>query len=333
MRYKLSQELQKKLCKYQLLTSYLLFYLLPISFLEGFNFLRSKSDMLPLPMKPKLIFTSSYFDTTDIFKIWLVDKIASGSKYIVGQHGNNYGTSLNFANETIEENTADAFLTWGWCSNKKNIKQAFMLKNLGLKIKKNSSEKILFIQEPFTFRYKIWDQVHNYKNFLDNQFIFLNLLNLKVKNNILIRLHNDENLPNLNLKRIWFARYPDLKYDLGKKKILKLYKNASLIVHSYDSTGVLETLRLDIPTIFFMNSGFVSLKSEAVYFYRLLYDAKILFTDMLEAASHINKHFPDFSEWWNTSKVRTAREIFCKQYARDIKNPISTLKNLLMQTL
>ena len=82
-----------------------------------------------------------------------------------------------------------------------------------------------------------------------------------------------------------------------------------------------------------MNSGFVSLKSEAVYFYRLLYDAKILFTDMREAASHINKHYPDFSEWWNTSKVRTAREIFCKQYARDIKNPISTLKNLLLQTL
>ena len=44
------------------------------------------------------------------FKLWTATKVVSGSKYYVGQHGNNYYTRKNKF-PRIEEKTADRFIT------------------------------------------------------------------------------------------------------------------------------------------------------------------------------------------------------------------------------
>ena len=51
------------------------------------------------------------------------------SKIIFAQHGGNYGTNRFLANNTVEEQVADIFLTWGWTDNKKK-KAFYFLKKL-----------------------------------------------------------------------------------------------------------------------------------------------------------------------------------------------------------
>ena len=111
----------------------LLFHLLPICYLEGFTQMNQTVGGLPWPKSPKFIFISNSFHSDEIFKLWTANKTKNGSKYYVGQHGNNYGTS-KFLNPSIEEDTSDVFLTWGWSNNKKEV-PTFVFKLLGKKYK------------------------------------------------------------------------------------------------------------------------------------------------------------------------------------------------------
>ena len=47
----------------------------------------------------------------------------------------------------------------------------------------------------------------------------------------------------------------DLRIDRGYTNHSYLYNNARLIVHCYDSTGILETLSTNIPTLAYFQNG------------------------------------------------------------------------------
>ena len=72
------------------------------------------------PRSPRTVFTSNNFDTDDHFKNYLSHHWNS-VRYVVGQHGNNYGTSQNslFYPETW---LSDTFLTWGWSAGKNSTR-------------------------------------------------------------------------------------------------------------------------------------------------------------------------------------------------------------------
>lgn len=91
----------------------LAFELMPMSFLEDFVHFNSFVRGLRLPKRPKFIFTSNNFDTDEVFKLWVAKQSGRGVRYIVGQHGNNYGTH-RYMCPSVEEITPDKFLTWGW---------------------------------------------------------------------------------------------------------------------------------------------------------------------------------------------------------------------------
>lgn len=71
------------------------------------------------PKKPRLIFTSNNFAFDAEFMVYLASRLET-VKYIVGQHGNNYGISQDI--EPIPEvSTSDQFLSWGWGGNKVEV--------------------------------------------------------------------------------------------------------------------------------------------------------------------------------------------------------------------
>ena len=88
---------------------------IPKSYIEDFPQYRLKANELPLPNRPKYIFTSNYFDTDETFKIWVALKIEDNVPYFVAQHGGNYGTHLYYGrNFWPERETASIFFSWGW---------------------------------------------------------------------------------------------------------------------------------------------------------------------------------------------------------------------------
>lgn len=66
---------------------------LPTCYLEGFPSLQHQVSRLPWPKSPKFIFTSSNFDTDEVFKVWAAHMVRNGVPYYTGQHGANYGVS------------------------------------------------------------------------------------------------------------------------------------------------------------------------------------------------------------------------------------------------
>ena len=71
-----------------------------------------------LPKNPNFIFNSNDYVENELFKIYCANKINS-SKYIIGQHGCNYGSARYQNDQIFIFKTVDKFITWGWKENEK----------------------------------------------------------------------------------------------------------------------------------------------------------------------------------------------------------------------
>ena len=67
---------------------------------------------------------------------------------------------------------------------------------------------------------------------------------------------------------------PAVKTDAGEVDIRDLISRSRLVVPSYDSTGMLETLNLNIPTLAFWQNGLDHLENSVKPLYQKLVDSE-----------------------------------------------------------
>jgi putative transferase (TIGR04331 family) len=332
LRQKLTKEFSygKSKCDFENIVRLLLFEIFPICYLEGFNILKELSNQQLWPTSPKFIFTSNNYYYDELFKLWTASKVELGlTKYYVGQHGNNYSTRRNFSPQ-IEEITSDKMITWG---SKKGFKYfpAFIFKTVKSK-KKNYNPKggLVLIQEPYWHRFYTWDIESEYVEYFEDQKKFVKTLNNGPKNNLTIRLERAYQLSRRSEKEKWFDFDSSLKLDTGKLNIKQLILKNRLVVHSYDSTGLLETLSQNIPTLAFWQNGLDHLDDNATHNYQLLVDAGIVYLSAESAANKVNDIWDDVDGWWSQIYIQNARKQFCELYAKESNNPVSELKKILL---
>jgi putative transferase (TIGR04331 family) len=339
---KVDHELRAFLCdrmeisegsKIERLIASLLFTLIPVNYLEGFAELKQASDFLEWPKKPKFIFTSNNFAPDEIFKVWTAGKVNEGVPYIVGQHGTSYGTNKFYEN-TIEEVTSDKFLTWGWERGLSQHVPAFIFKNAsGIFDRNSKGSQLLLIESSPMARLVVWDQADEFSQYIAEQFVFVSSLEGQVKEKLLIRLYSSFKAMKGEEDLRWRNFDQSLKLDSGAVPIRELWKESRLIVHSYDSTGLLETLEANVPTLAFWQNGLIHLVDEAIPYYEILISAGIVHLTPESAANKVNEVWGDVENWWQSSEVQSARTIFCHEYARTSKKPIRELKRLLAKDI
>lgn len=327
LRKNLTAEISKK--EFEGVPSYflsLIFELMPVCFLEGFKEVANQSRLLPWPSKPKFVFTSNCFDTDEIFKRWISDKIQTGSKYYVGQHGNNYGT-YRFNNPTVEESTADRFIAWGnWAKEYTGHRAGFVFKSLSAKrMERDSSGALLLIELSLPHLIRTWDVYAEHDEYFEEQKRFVSLLHPSIKEDLIIRLHREFIQRDWSENIRWKNFNSDLKIDLGFTHNRNLFRKSRLAVHSYDSTGILETLSLNFPTLAFWANQFDHLREDAIPYYRMLEDVGILHLSPESCARHINLIWHNVDHWWLSTKVQEARSKFCLQYALTTDRPVALL--------
>ena len=110
------------------------------------------------------------------------------AKYIIGQHGSNYGTE-RFKTPKLEEELPDKFISWGTIQYQKNIVPGFVFTypqdNM---LKHNKKGKLLLVElSPPRHMYH-HDELCDFKNYFENQISFYNNLNFNLKNNTVVRL-------------------------------------------------------------------------------------------------------------------------------------------------
>jgi putative transferase (TIGR04331 family) len=133
------------------------------------------------------------------------------------------------------------------------------------------------------------------------------------------------------INRKWRHFSEEIRIDSGTVPVRKLWNDNRIIVHSYDSTGMLETLEANIPTIAFWTNGLDHLLTDAVPFYQKLVDVGIIHLTPESAADKINREWDNVEMWWKSNEVQYARKLFCSQYARSSDKPAHDLKKILLE--
>lgn len=309
---------------------HLLFELLPVCYLEGFEDLQKNVRDQYWPKFPKFIFTSNNFYFDEVFKLYAALNVEAGKKYYVGQHGGNYGTQ-RYKSPRIEELTADKFITWGWKDGMSQHTPGFIFKRAGRKkLNHNPSGKLLLIEYGYTKHDSTYDRKFDHIKFLNNQLAFVDNLHTTPRQELLVRLFNKNFRKDYWCEESrWYDFDPNIRIDNGIKKIDNLISSSRLIVYSYDSTGMLETLSDNIPTIAFWTEEQAILDSAKPY-YQLLADVGIIHFSPISAALKINEIWDNVENWWEQSKLQNARKKFCDRYAKKSRNPVSEIKQILL---
>ena len=307
----------------------LLFELLPVYYLEAQQDLKKIVNELPWPKSPKFIFTSNNFNTDEVFKLWTAIKVESGIKYYVGQHGNNYFTKKNLF-PRIEEKTSDKFLTWGWTNKIPKFIPAFMFKTVGRKpLNYNIKGRLLLVETSQSVRLTTWDSTSEHNEYFKDQKNFVSGLAISPRQKLIIRLHSLYQDRKYNEDHRWSDFDRSIKIDKGKIAIKHLISDSRLVVHSYDSTGLLETLSQNIPTLAFWQNNLDHVRDEVKPYYQLLIDSGILHLSSKSVSSKVNEIWDNVDVWWNQSYVQEARKFFCARLIASDKNPIKKMTYLL----
>ncbi|WP_168189253.1 LIC12162 family transferase [Candidatus Pelagibacter sp. FZCC0015] len=307
------------------------FELLPKCYLEGFSDLHEIVKKRPWPKSPKFIFTSNSFYQNEVFKLWSALKVEDNTKYFVGQHGCNYGTQKHKF-PRIEEITSDKFITWGWTDGLPQHTPGFIFKTSGNK-KLNFDPKgsLLLVQEGFTKNDNTHDRKFEYIQYLNDQKKFVSQLDKEPRQKLIVRLFNVNYQSKEWCDELRWADYDKMiKIDKGISNINNLILQSRLVVHSYDSTGILETLSLNVPTLAFWQNGFDHLRDSAKPYYQLLVDAGIVHFSTKSVADKVNAIWDDVNNWWSQENVQNARKKFCMRYSNLSQKPAAELKQILL---
>jgi putative transferase (TIGR04331 family) len=308
----------------------LLYEYLPACYLEGHGDTVQQLPKLAWPQTPKYIFTSGSYSTDELFKVYTAENIEKGAKYFIGQHGNNFGTHKYAYEEDDCIEICDKFLTWGWKNENPKVSPLFNIKQNGTKRQGyNKHGGLLLIEMCIPQRFETYDIYPEHILYQQEQFALIAALNLSIRKLATVRLQKRVfNPPEWQDKLRWNDTYPDVTLCEGDERLSKLINECRLVIHSYDSTGILETLFHNIPTLAFWADGYDHLREDAIPFYELLEEAGIIHFSAESVALKINEIWPDISSWWHSDLVQEKRELFLLRLSKKEQMPARRLRKL-----
>ena len=306
---------------------------IPISFFENYKKIQKISSTIAWPEKPRVIFTS-HFSNKTIQSIYTAEKIEKfGTKLIYGQHGGGYGQYLLHNYQDHELDVCDNFLSWGSSTleNKKIIPFGIIKNIKKIKYNKKNDKILLIIRGQSRYPYEFNSDLFSgqFKDYFKECVQFCKKINKGMNaNKLTVRLHAQKHW---NEVLIFQNELPKIHIDEGYKPIHELVSSFKLAVHTYVSSGYLETLAANFPTLVFTNINYLMLNKETTKDLEILTDAQIFHPNYESAVNFINKNYENIDDWWNSDKTQKARSFFCKKYASVSNNKINNLVKILRE--
>lgn len=306
---------------------------LPLIILEDFQNLIEYSQKLNFPKNPKAICTSYAFESAEPFKFYLAMKKFTNPKmkYFVYQHGGSYITRLDnsFNNEC---NTCDYFITWG---DKTDLSKNNNIKFVNFKFlnKKNfkniKSEKFLILTRSMGYNTAPYDRYTEGLNELDLTIKLCKKFSKEIKDNTIIRAHySSKNNKNL------FNKLDEFTIDYAEQNYFEAINNSKLIFFNHDSTGLLEMLALNKPTLCMWQKGNQHQNEFVKNDYEYLNKAEIFFDDIDKLHTHLIKIWNDPLKWWYSDNVQKNLSKFVNLYSRmPNKNFNENFKKLIKEKI
>ena len=323
------QELLPETNEFELFLKSVMPFDLPKSLVENYRSLNNLAKQNYPKNPPEVIFSANSWYNDDLFKLWAASLIGK-SKFLGIQHGGTYGASRYLIDEKYERRITDYYLTWGWSSHGDNNLIPFgSTKLLNYKKSNLNSDDILFVM---TTKPKYFCDLrflpHETISYIEDQEIFLKNISNSSLSKFRIRPYPSENQDKyLNL---WQEYNKNIRIDCKGEKFLDSLNNCKLFVVDHLMTTYLESLKMNIPTIIFLNkkypNGLLSIRASKAF--QKLEDVGILYYSAKCAAIAINRIDGDINGWWFSAEVQKVREDFCDKFTKTPNSFIEDFDNL-----
>ncbi len=292
-----------------------MFEVLPKCYLEDFESIERAVVKSGWPKEPKVLLTANAFDYDEPFKIYAASKTFDRIKYLVLQHGNNYGT-YRFNLPTIEELTSDKFLTWGWKEDLDQQIPGFVIKKKPENAKSVNSSQLLLIEYPLYHKIVTWDVYAEFSNYFEEQKQFVSSLKKEIKDSLSVRLHPDYKIRDWGEISRWKDFDKNIKFDDLNQSVNDSIRRSKLVIFSYDSTGILENLSANVPMMAFWQNNYDHLRDTAIPDYEELRKVGIIHLSVESIINQIHGVWQNIDSWWKQEELQKVRIDFCQKYAR-----------------
>jgi len=302
---------------------------IPVTYCEGFGELLSRSHELWRDI-PSLICSGPGIYVDEVLKCGVAEATSRGARLVQVQHGGFYGVSEISFSEIHEVKISDLFLTWGWSqTGQPKVKPVGVTKRRlarrsdgkgSLLVSLGSSPRFSFAANSFLVSSQYCRYFRACAGLLDG-------LEDDVRRQTRLRLYPHDK--GWNEEGFFRTRFPDLEFDKAGVSFRRSVRAARLAVATYNSTGFLETLFADIPTICFVESEALELRPSAEASFARLEEAGVLFRSAEAASNKINQVWGDVSGWWESPEVKEAVGSFVNLFARDPGNRVLAVRRAI----
>jgi putative transferase (TIGR04331 family) len=289
---------------------------IPLIYLEEYSNTLDRIKNISWTRSPEVVFTAGNTIFDDFFKIWVALKVEKGTKLIAGQHGGVYGSGKWESSEDHDILISDKYFSWGWDAKGVKPLPAQKMINFNSSLSYDKQGGLLHVLGAFP-RYSIRmfsvPMSSQMLGYVDDQLLFISLLDEFIRRKVVLRgLINGYGWNEVGRIKI---RYPKLA-ECSAKKMLKSMKKARLFVGTTNTTGFLEALAANMPTIIFWNPDHWELREGAIDDYDNLKKVGILHDSPELAAEMVHKVWNDIDSWWYRDDTQKARTEFCFKFAR-----------------
>ncbi len=290
---------------------------LPANYVE--NFSRNSEEVASgITHSPSVLFTSNRFGMSDVERFKIAEKVTKGTRYVVAQHGNNYGVTFR-PRALPEEETSDLFLRWGNAFGDSDAVIGVSTRGLRIPRKRHfqrrNRENFLIVgsQPPArTFRYYDWNQYYASEN--HTMALVRNFDELEQQ--VLYRPYAGHIFGGGITKefQLWLDQNP---VALSTGSFKQALSQSSMVIFLYDSTGFLELLSENRPCLQIQMRSTAHVSARFQPLYDDMRKVGLLHEDV-DTAMRILRSPSSVSEWWNSHEVRQVRESVSDAFA--VKN-------------
>lgn len=293
---------------------------IPATYLEGFSEMQNVVAGIPWPAKPKIIYTANAYSFDEVFKFWAAEKVSIGSKLLIGQHGGHYGIGELNATEEHEQKIADVFLTWGWSKEIKSVVPfGIPVNDNRLNYYRNGKAVAVLVEGPrYSYRLYSLPLANQWIRYFDDIAKFHSLLKEHIRNFFEYRTYPISR--GWSVKSRLQATSLDIRFTENSISYWKTFEDSRLVVCTYNGTTFLELLSMNFPVVVFWDTNFWELRSDTIEYFNILENVHVFHRTPTSAASHINDVWDNVEEWWGSTAVQEALNMFRSQYCNIIYN-------------
>lgn len=309
--------------------------LLPTFALEGFSDLTESVKKSNLPIAPSVIYTANAFQFNELFQYYIADRIHNNTKLIIGQHGGVTGILQWSFGEMHQKLICDRFLSWGQQSADRKTKRAFVFQNFGKRISPKNDGGLLLTTVPMrVYHHKggSWPVGPNQSHdFLQDQLALYRSLSGRIKGKTTLRIFSQmDRIFHSHYVNSWLKEFPNVMIDHSTRRIDKALSESRIHIYTYNSTGYLECLSLDYPTLLFWNEKLFESTPEFSELMVKLEEVGLYHRTAESCAKFVSEIWDDIPGWWESEAVVIVKKMFSDRFCLAPRfNSLITLRDYI----